>query len=195
MIAMVRGEGVAGGGGVVEEDRVSVSSAQMIAVTVMGICCGAAAGERVMMVTEVEVIMPIVAAAAVRGAAEIGVLGTTTEATLPRLAPKLAIFRPRTETRMAGAPTRRVEEVAGAAVVVAAAEVDRMLRLANRGVSCRTPGPPARPVCSADQHAREVHWTLRRANRGVSCRRPGLAVREVEDLLSRSTPMGRGTLV
>ena len=50
----------------VEEDRVSVSSARMIAVemTVMGVCCGAAAGERVMMVTEVEVIVPIVAAGA-----------------------------------------------------------------------------------------------------------------------------------
>jgi hypothetical protein len=51
--------GVAGGEGVVEEDRVSVSSARM-----MGFCCGAAAGERVMMVTEVEVIVPIVAAGA-----------------------------------------------------------------------------------------------------------------------------------
>jgi hypothetical protein len=196
-VAMVRGEGVAGEDGVVEEDRVLVSSAWMIAVemTVMGVCCGAAAGERVMMVTEVEVIVLIVAAAAVRGAAaEIGVLGTTTEASLPRLAPKLATFRPRTETRTAGAQTRRVEQVAGA-VVVAAAEVDRTLRLANRGVLCRTPEPAARPVCTAEQHAREVHWTLRRANRGVLCRRKGLAVRQVEDLLSRSTPMGRGTLV
>ena len=63
-VAMVRGEGVAGEDGVVEEDRVLVSSARMIAVemTVMGVCCGAAAGERVMMVTEVEVIVPIVAA-------------------------------------------------------------------------------------------------------------------------------------
>jgi hypothetical protein len=63
-VVMVWGEEVAGGDGVVEEDRVLVSSARMIAVemTVMGVCCGAAAGERVMMVTEVEVIVPIVAA-------------------------------------------------------------------------------------------------------------------------------------